>query len=227
MNIAIIPAKSKSSRFPGKNIALLNGKPLLYYSIRAAIKSGIFDEIHVSTDSKKIKKIAEKYGAKVPFLRNKKLSDSKSSVLEVVYDHVKRLNFKNKLIFICCIYATAPLINYRNLIKSLTEFKLCNKFNFSLAYTKYRYPVLRALKKVNKKLLPLFAKKMKKRSQDLSEIYHDAAQFFWAKQNAIHKKNSFFGNKTMGFYIHPKEVIDIDYKDDYEFLKIIFKELKK
>jgi pseudaminic acid cytidylyltransferase len=226
MNIAIIPAKSKSSRFPGKNIVLLKGKPLLYYSIRAAIKSEIFDEVHVSTDSKKIKKIAEKYGAKVPFLRDKKLSDSKSSVLEVVYDHVKRVNSKCKLNFICCIYATAPLINYKNLIKSLTEFKLSNKFNFSLAYTKYRYPVFRSLKKINKKLLPLFPKKINRRSQDLSEIYHDAAQFFWAKKNAILKKKTIFGNKTMGFYIDPKEVIDVDYKDDYEFLKIIFKALK-
>ncbi|MDC0516787.1 pseudaminic acid cytidylyltransferase [Candidatus Pelagibacter sp.] len=227
MIIAIIPAKLNSSRFPGKNIASLKGKPLLYYSIRAAIRSGIFDEVHVSTDSRSIKNIAEKYGAKVPFLRNKKLSDSKSTVLDVIYDHAKRVNSKCQLTFICCIYATAPLINYRNLIKSFKEFKLSNKFDYSLAYTKYRFPVLRSLKKINKKLFPLFPKKILKRSQDLPVIYHDAAQFFWTTQNAINKKSYLFGKKTMGFYIDPKEVIDIDYKEDYEFLKIIFKKIKK
>ena len=119
MNIAIIPARIGSKRIKEKNIKIFKGKPLIYYSIIAAKKTKIFDKILVSTDSKKIKNIALKYGAEVPFLRPKRLSDDYTGTKEVI-NHSIKWCVKNKIEakFICCIYPTAPFINYKNLIKS-------------------------------------------------------------------------------------------------------------
>ena len=92
-NIAIIPARSGSKGIKDKNIKLLNGKPLLAYSIEAAIKSKCFDTVFVSTDSIKYAEIAKQYGAEVPFLRSKKNSKDKSSAWDAVYETL--LNYKN------------------------------------------------------------------------------------------------------------------------------------
>ena len=78
-NIAIIPARSGSKGLKDKNIRLLNEKPLLAYSVEAALESGVFDEVMVSTDSEKYAEIAKEYGASVPFLRSAELSSSRHS----------------------------------------------------------------------------------------------------------------------------------------------------
>ena len=89
-NIAIIPARSGSKGIKDKNIRLLNGKPLLAYTIEAALKSKCFDVVMVSTDSKKYKKIAEEYEAEVPFLRSEGNSKDYSSPWEVVKEVLER-----------------------------------------------------------------------------------------------------------------------------------------
>ena len=120
MNIAIIPARIGSKRIKQKNIKIFKGKPLIYYSIKAAKKAKIFDKILVSTDSKKIKNIVLKYGAEVPFLRPKNLSDDYTSTKKVINHSIKWCQ-KNKIEakYICCIYPTAPFINYKNYFSSL------------------------------------------------------------------------------------------------------------
>jgi len=125
MNIAIIPARIGSKRVKQKNIKIFEGKPLIYYSIKAAKKTKIFDKILVSTDSKKIRDIVLRYGAEVPFLRPKKLSDDYTGTKDVI-NHSIKWCMKNKIEakYVCCIYPTAPFINYKNLIKS---YKLIKK----------------------------------------------------------------------------------------------------
>ena len=124
MNIAIIPARIGSKRIKQKNIKIFKGKPLIYYSINAAKKSKVFDKILVSTDSEKIGEIARKYGADVPFLRPKNLSDDYTGTKEVI-NHSINWCIKNKIDpkYICCIYPTAPFLNYKNLIKSFRIIK--------------------------------------------------------------------------------------------------------
>ncbi len=112
--ICIIPARSGSKRIKNKNIVKFNGKPLISYSIKTAKKSKLFDRIIVSTDSIKIKKIALRYGAEVPFLRSKKLSNDYAGTNDVLKDVVKKLKLE-KIKYIFCIYPTAPLINSRDL----------------------------------------------------------------------------------------------------------------
>ena len=86
--IAIIPARSGSKRIKNKNIKKFLKKPILYYPIKTAIKSGCFDEVYVSTDSVKIAKLAISYGAKVPYLRSKSLSNDTASTMSVIKNFI-------------------------------------------------------------------------------------------------------------------------------------------
>lgn len=109
-NIAIITARSGSKGLKDKNIRILNGKPLMAYTIEAAIKSGMFDEIMVSTDSKEYASVAIKYGAKVPFLRTKKNSDDNASSWDVVEEVVKKYKDMGKEFnTVCMLQPTSPL----------------------------------------------------------------------------------------------------------------------
>jgi len=110
MHIAIIPARKNSKRIKNKNIKFFFGKPIIAYSIEAAKKTKIFDEIYVSTNCPKIRKVAIKYGAKVPFLRSEKLSDSKAHLIDVLKDHLLKIENK-KIEYVCLLFATAPLMS--------------------------------------------------------------------------------------------------------------------
>ena len=111
-NIAIIPARGGSKRIPKKNIKSFLGKPIIVYSIEAAIKSGCFDEIMVSTDDQEIAKIATENGASVPFLRSTNNSDDFAILADVIEEVL--LSYKNKNIHfdeICCLLPTAPFVS--------------------------------------------------------------------------------------------------------------------
>ena len=110
MNICIIPARGGSKRIPHKNIKKFNGKPIIAYSIEAAIKSKCFDEVVVSTDDDQISEVAKKYGASVPFVRPKKLSNDFTETLPVIKHAIKFLNKDKPIKYVCCLYATAPFI---------------------------------------------------------------------------------------------------------------------
>ena len=126
--IAVITARKGSKRIKNKNIINFFGKPLIAYSITTAKKSNLFSKVFVSTDSLKIKKISEEYGAEIPILREKKLSDDFSGTNEVVADFIKKMNYENYII--CCIYPTAPLMRSKDLKKGLNLMSL-NNYTFS------------------------------------------------------------------------------------------------
>ena len=125
MYTAIIPARSGSKRILNKNIKKFLNKPIIYYSIKAALKTRIFKRIIVSTDSKKIQLISKKAGATCPFLRPKNLSGDKIGTAPVIDHAIKKLDIKDK--YICCIYPTAPLIKFqdiKNALKLIKKLKL-------------------------------------------------------------------------------------------------------
>jgi len=116
-SICIIPARSGSTRIKNKNIINFFGKPIISYAITAAIKSNLFDKIIVSTDSKKISKISISYGATVPSLRPKKLSNTKSTINEVMKYCVQKYNLKNYR-YLFCIFPSSPLLVAEDLINA-------------------------------------------------------------------------------------------------------------
>ena len=141
MNLAIIPARSGSTRLKNKNILNFKGKPMIAWTIEAAIRSNIFDYIFVSTDKKKIASIATKFGAKVPFLREKKLSNSYASIHDVTYDAIIKLENKLNLNFtnIFQLMPNCPFRNHKDIvnfykffIKSKTKYLVsCSKFHYA------------------------------------------------------------------------------------------------
>ena len=119
--LAIIPARAGSKRIPLKNIKNFFGKPIISYSINSAKDSGLFSDIIVSTDSKEIAEVANKFGAKTPFLRPKNISDDFTPVIDVTKHALKELDQSYR--YVCVIYATAPFIQLKYLTKGLMTLK--------------------------------------------------------------------------------------------------------
>ena len=230
MSICIIPARSKSVRIKNKNIINFFGKPIIAYAIDVAKKSKLFKRIIVSTDSKKIANIAIKYGAEVPFLRSKKLSDNYTTTTDVIIDSIQKVSSKNDIIC-CCIYPTSVLINKNDLIKSYEKIKKLNA-DLLIAITRYHDSPLRSFQK--KKLNWINYKYRKyafTRSQDLDDLYHDTGSFYFYKiSSLLHNKNIILSKKITYFEINSDRTIDINYPEDLKIAKAkyaIIKKLKK
>jgi pseudaminic acid cytidylyltransferase len=220
-NICIIPARGGSKRIPKKNIKLFYGKPIISYPIEMAIKSNLFEKVIVSTDDNKIATIAKKYGATI-HNRPKLLADDKTDTRTVIVDVIKSLekdNFFCKKV--CCIYPTSIFFNKSELIQACK--KLLKNINYIFSATKYDHPIFRSFKKSGKKIKMVIPRMEKKRTQDLEEYYHDAAQFYFGwKKSWIKKKRIFHGSSS--FVEIPKlRSQDLDNLEDWKNAKILWK----
>ena len=227
MIIAIIPARGGSKRIPQKNIKEFNGKPIIAYSIEKALSSKIFDKVIVSTDNDKIKNIAKQFGAEVPFDRPIQLSDDYTGTHEVIAHAVKWMEDKEWVLnSICCIYPTAPLLDVKYLKAAYEIFNKGN-WDYVFAATEYVYPIERSFKIINDGLKMVFPENYKKRSQDLSQTFHDAGQFYWGTPDAwVEKKPTFSKNSTI-IKLPPYKVVDIDTKEDWKKAELMYKVLNK
>ena len=221
--IAIIPARGGSKRIKNKNIKKFLNKPIIYWSIKTAIDSRIFDKIIVSTDNKRIKKIAEKYGAEVPFLRPKKLSNDFATTRDVIKHTMNFLNKKNKVDDFCCIYPTAPLLQKKALVKAFNIYNK-NKKKYVFSAVKFSYPVQRGFSINNKnQIKPISKKSFKKRSQDLTKVYHDAGQFYMGSIKMIKENINIFSKEAYPIILSENLVQDIDSMTDWKIAEIKFK----
>ena len=224
MDIAIIPARSGSKRIKNKNIKLFNNKHLIYYSIKAALRSNLFKKIIVSTDSKQISSIAKKYGADVPFLRPKYLSDDYTPTQKVINHTISQLKYKELVNNVCCIYATAPFIDFKNLIKADKLLKK-NKNSFIFTASKFHSSVFRSFYFKKNKLIKVFPKFMNLRSQDLEDSYFDVGQFYYANKKTWLNKNIFTKDSKI-ISIPYLQSFDLNNMEDWKVinkLKKIFK----
>tara|TARA_Y100001933_G_C18867497_1_gene508558 strand:- start:15 stop:698 length:684 start_codon:yes stop_codon:yes gene_type:complete len=217
-SICLIPARGGSKRIPRKNLKLFFGKPLILWSIEAALSSGIFDEIYVSTDDIEIAEIAASNGANIPFLRPKNISND-YAVDQDVIDHFLGWMKENKIAAdnLCYLYATAPFITRETLIGVR---KLLEESEAYMAHTitKYDFPVLKALKKdKNDCLKYMWNEYSKSRSQDLSEFFHDAGQCYF-----FDLKKSYVEKKIVGYILPRLYCQDIDTIEDFEQAEIIY-----
>jgi len=169
-NIAIIPARGGSKRIPKKNIKHFLGKPIIAYSIEAALQSNLFDEVMVSTDDMEIAEIAQKYGAKVPFLRTKKTADDYATITDVIIEVLANYQQQNIVYdHVCCLLATAPFVTENDLIDS---YKKLNSNNFDAVFpvVRYSFPIQRAMQFEGEQIKMIWSKNMNKRSQDLKQL---------------------------------------------------------
>jgi pseudaminic acid cytidylyltransferase len=223
VNIAVIPARGGSKRIPEKNIKPFAGKPIIAYSIIAALESNIFDRVIVSTDSSKIASVAEQFGAEVPFLRSKTLSDDFTGTDAVVFDALARIVTTGVTVdYICCIYATAPFIRPQDLQQG---FEMLKKSTASSAFTvtSFPYPIYRSLS-VNEQgyLKMIWPEHKMTRSQDLPEAVHDAAQFYLAKADRFMKEKTFWTDDVIPIYLPRQRVQDIDTPEDWGIAEKMF-----
>lgn len=220
--ICIIPARGGSKRIKNKNIKKIFGKYLIQIVIETAKKSKIFDEIHVSTDSENIKKIAEKHGAKVSQLRNKKLSNDTAGTDAVLHDFVMSNNISAK--YVACLYPTAILIKFSDLKKAYKKFIKDNS-DCLLSIGKYLNNPLRSLELDSKNYIRFVSiKNIKKNSQELKDLFYDCGSFYFYKTEVLKSfKKIVFPKKTTGFLLHPHKSIDINYPEDLNMAKILYK----
>ena len=223
-NLALIPARGGSKRILKKNIKLFKNKPMIVWSIEAALNSKCFDEILVSTDDQEIADIAKEYGANVPFLRPKELADDFSTTHEVVKHAIDWLFINQKRVYenICCIYATAPLVQVEDLRKSLTILENAHEDIYVFAATSYPFPIQRSIFIDDKGYSSMvYPEKFQLRSQDLEEAFHDAGQFYWAKSKIWYDKKNIF-QKGKPLVIPRWRVQDIDTEEDWLMAEKLF-----
>lgn len=223
-NFCIIPARGGSKRIPRKNIKDFLGKPIISYSIEAAIKSNLFDEIMVSTDDEEIAEVSRQHGAKVPFMRSPENADDFATLADVlieVVDQYKKAekSFEN----ICCILPTAPLIS-ANRIKEAFIKLVDEDLESVLPVVEFSYPILRALEFDNDNTLKMiWPEYLKTRSQDLKPAYHDSGSFYWVKNNALLQQETLFCKNGGAIVLPETEVQDIDNETDWKLSELKFK----
>lgn len=217
--LAMITARGGSKRIPRKNMKEFCGKPILFYSIEAAISSGVFDEVMVSTDDAEIAKLAKLAGAKIPFMRSAETSNDYASTDEVIMEVLKEYE-KQGITFdsFCCIYPTAPFITGERLKEAM---ELLDKADSVMPVVPFSYPPQRGLI-VNEEgyVVRQFPEYATARSQDLQKIYHDCGQFYACRTIPFMEAGTTDVEKLVPLVLSEMEVQDIDTLEDWEIAEI-------
>lgn len=223
-NLAIITARGGSKRIPRKNIKEFCGRPILSYSIDAARSAGVFDEIMVSTDDEEIARIAQQYGAVVPFFRSPETSNDYAStdavILEVLREYEKRGEHFDAF---CCIYPTAPFLTGERLKDAM---QLLSQADSVMPVVPFSYPPQRGLIITGngfiERQFPEFATA---RSQDLQKVYHDCGQFYACRTAPFLEAGTTDVPRLLPLVLSEMEVQDIDTLEDFEIAEIKYRRL--
>lgn len=221
-NVAIIPARGGSKRLPGKNIHVIDGKPLIAYSILAALQSKLFDTVMVSTDSTTIADTAKLFGAVVPFYRSEVNSNDHATtadVLEEVLSHYSEqsISIQN----FCCIYPTALFVTAKDLIDSYNQ--LDEQTSAVVSVAEYSSPIQRSFVVKNNALEYKWQQYRNIRTQDLDKSYYDAGQFYWQRVEIFQQFKTLIPTNTKPYVLESNNVQDIDTLEDLELAEIKYR----
>lgn len=216
--IAIIPARGGSKRIPRKNIKDFCGKPIIDYSIQAALQAGFFSEVMVSTDDEEIGEIARKAGAKVPFYRGAQASSDYATTADVLLEVLDRYEEHGQSFDeVCCIYPTAPFVTAEKLC---TGYELLRNGDSVMPVVKYSYPIQRSIHIKDSLIYMNWPEYVNTRSQDLEDRYHDCGQFYFLKVEALRKVKALFTEQTVPYVMSDLEVQDIDHLEDWKIAEM-------
>ncbi|MBC5773611.1 pseudaminic acid cytidylyltransferase [Pontibacter sp. KCTC 32443] len=222
-SIAIIPARGGSKRIPRKNIKCFLGKPIIAYSIQAALESGLFDEVMVSTDDPEIAAVAKQYGATVPFMRSSDNADDYATTAAVITEVLQNYAAQGTQFDVgCCIYPTAPLIKLSALSEGYQQLQTQN-FDTVFPVLKYSYPIWRSLKMEAGKVALNWPEHLNSRSQDLPAAYHDAGQFYWFRTDRFLSSQKLFTDNSGAVELEELEVQDVDNETDWKLAELKYK----
>ena len=216
ISYCIIPARAGSKRIPNKNLYSINGKPLIAYSIEAAIQSNVFTSVLVSTDSEEIAEVSKKYGASVSQLRSPELSNDFIGTHPVIKDSINKLHLSDlDETVIMCLYATAILIGPSQIKLGYEKFISESNQHPLITLCRYTHPIERAFQKLGDSYQSIAPHMMQIRTQDLEPKWFDAGQFYLATARDWLSQDKFTG--PFNALIMPTEdVIDIDTIEDLE-----------
>lgn len=225
--IAIITARGGSKRIPRKNIKEFLGRPIIEYSIEAAIHAGIYDEIMVSTDDEEIAEIAQKAGAKIPFMRSESTSGDFATTADVlleVFDWYQRHN--KTFEYASCIYPTAPFVTADKLKEGM-RILIEKQGGILIPVVKFSFPPQRSMVKRGGFLVSRWPEYYNSRSQDLESFYHDCGQFYCYNVNRFIACHGLFTDKIVPMVLSDLEVQDIDNEEDWKIAEIKFLQMQK
>jgi len=225
-SICIIPARGGSKRIPSKNIKRFLGKQIIAYSIEAALKSGLFEEVMVSTDDQDIALVARQYGATVPFFRSHENANDHATLVDVLLEVLDCYTKGGKnWDTVCCILPTAPFVTSERIQAGFIKMNQ-EKLDSVCPVVAFSYPILRALEfTTDDKLKMIWPEHLKTRSQDLKLAYHDAGSFYWVKAHALLNEHSVFCKNGSAIVLPETEVQDIDTFEDWQMAELKYQML--
>lgn len=227
MKLAIIPARGGSKRIPRKNIKPFCGKPMIAWSIEAALQSACFDQVIVSTDDAEIAEVARQWGATVPFMRPAELSDDHTGTIPVIRHAIEWFNRQGQSVELaCCLYATAPFVSAEDLRRGLDilQSKDCD---YAFSVTSYAFPIQRAIRLNAEGRVEMFSPEhFNTRSQDLEEAFHDAGQFYWGSTEAWLQGKLIFSPDSLPVLLPRHRVQDIDTPEDWTRAEWLFRAMQ-
>ncbi len=225
--LCIITARGGSKRIPKKNIKEFLGKPIIAYSIEAALSSGEFDEVMVSTDSEEIAEVAKKYGAKVPFLRSNENANDFASTRDVCKEVLDAYKAEGKEFeLFACVYPTAPFLTGAKLKAAVEKLEASDAFSL-VPVVQFSFPPQRGVVIKDGLMNWVNPQYAQARSQDLEPIYHDCGQFYILKTKPFEEEFALVTSKTIPFILPEEEVQDIDNFSDWEIAEMKYNLLKK
>ena len=227
MKVAIIPARGGSKRIPRKNVKVFCGKPMIVWSIEAALESGCFDRVIVSTDDEDIASTARLIGAETPFIRPSEISDDHTGTLPVIAHAIRWLNNNQASVDLaCCLYATAPFVRSEDLRHGQNVIQQ-NDLDYAFSVTSYAFPIQRAIRITRNRGIEMFQpENFNTRSQDLEEAWHDAGQFYWGRADAWLEERPIFGPQSEPVILPRHRVQDIDTEEDWTRAEWLFKAMQ-
>ena len=223
-SIAIITARGGSKRIPHKNIRDFCGKPILAYSVEAALQAGCFDEVMVSTDDPEIAEIAKKYGASVPFFRSPETSGDFAGTAEVLLEVLQEYEKRGQTFDLACIlYPTAPFVTAAVLAEGARKMTEVSDADSLLPVVRFSYPVQRSLVERDGVLIFEQPGYLTSRSQDLEPHFHDAGQFVFFRPESLRKNGNLLLGKILPMEIPETRVQDIDNETDWKLAEVKYR----
>lgn len=226
-SVAIITARGGSKRIPRKNIKEFLGNPIITYSIKAALDSGIFDEVMVSTDDEEIAGIAKQAGAKVPFMRSADAANDYATTTDVIGEVLKQYKeIGIEFEYACCIYPTAPFVTKELLLQAQT---LVEKEGADSCFPviQFSFPPQRGMIIEDGIAKYKYPEYQFTRSQDLEGMYHDSGQFYYFDVKKFEATGKMLGDAIKPIVISEMEAQDIDNEDDWKIAELKYKMLQE
>lgn len=225
--VAIITARGGSKRIPGKNKMIFWGKPIICYSIEAALTSGIFDEVMVSTDDEEIAEIARKAGAEVPFMRSEKTANDYATTDDVLMEVLEEYEKRGKTFsYMACIYPTAPFVTPQKLQEAMQILKE-NQAAGVMPVVRFSFPPQRGMAIRDGRLDYCYPENADKRSQDLEPMYHDCGQFYVYDVEAFRACSGNLPDGYLPLEVSELEVQDIDNMTDWKLAELKYELMGK